>query len=56
MNQKYDRCEILLPKGAKADLQEYAKCNDLSLNALILNAIERQYHFNFDDYKKGAAE
>jgi len=57
--QHYEMITVCVPKGAKADLKDYAQANDLSLNALILKALERQYHFDFNSYKAndgGAAE
>lgn len=37
--QHYDRINILLPKGSKKALQEYAKANDKSVNKLILDLL-----------------
>lgn len=48
----YDTYRLRLPKGSKPDLQSYAKANDLSLNQLILKALERQYLFDFSKYKQ----
>lgn len=48
----YDRLYVQVPSGAKDDLQAYAKANDLSLNQLILKALERQYLFDFSKYKQ----
>ena len=38
--QHYDRISILLPKGKKKDLQEYAKANNLTVNQLIIQLLE----------------
>lgn len=40
--QNYDRITILVPKGKKAELQDYAKCNDISLSRLIMLALEEK--------------
>lgn len=50
--EHYDRIVLSVPKGYKEELQEYAQANDLSLNALILKAIERQYDFDFSKKKR----
>lgn len=47
----YDRLYVQVPSGAKEELQDYAKANDLSLNQLILRALEKQYMFDFSVYK-----
>ena len=40
--QNYGRIEVIVPKGKKAELQDYAKCNGVSLNKLILQALEEK--------------
>lgn len=51
--QNYDFVKLAMPKGAKAALQAYAKRQGVSLNILILRAVEQQYGFKFDNYKQG---
>lgn len=48
----YETFLLRFPKGYKAELQEYAKANDLSLQQLILKALESQYHFDFSQKPK----
>ncbi len=38
--EHYDRVTILLPKGKKKDLQEYAKANDKTVTQLIVQLLE----------------
>lgn len=38
--QHYDRILLLLPKGKKKDLQEYAKANGKTVNRLIIDLLE----------------
>lgn len=52
-NAHYDRCTIFLPKGAKSFLRKYAEDNHIynergkvSLNAMIIEAIEQYYHID----------
>lgn len=52
----YDKILLVLPKGAKAELKSYAQANDLSLNQLILKAIEKQYLFDFSNLHKQSAK
>ena len=40
--QSYDKILLRIPKGKKAELQDYAKCNGISLNKLILLALEEK--------------
>lgn len=38
--QHYDRITVLLPKGKKKDLQEYARANDTTVSKLIVQLLE----------------
>ena len=38
--QHYDRITILLPKGKKKDLQEYAEANGKTVSRLIIDLLE----------------
>ena len=38
--EHYDRVVILLPKGEREELKQYAKAQGMSTNAWILQAIE----------------
>jgi predicted DNA-binding protein len=38
----YDRMELLLPKGKKEEIQNYAKSKGKSTNAFVVEAIERE--------------
>lgn len=40
--QNYDSILLRVPKGKKAELQDYAKCNDISLSRLIMLALEEK--------------
>lgn len=42
----YDRLSLLVPKGRKADIQLEATVRGLSVNALIINALEECYGLN----------
>jgi hypothetical protein len=39
--EHYDRILFRIPKGRKAELKEYATIQDLSINQLILYAVEK---------------
>lgn len=38
--QHYDRITVLLPKGKKKDLQEYARANGTTVSKLIVQLLE----------------
>ena len=40
--ENYERINIFVPCGKKQELKEYANCNDISLNGLILRALEEK--------------
>lgn len=40
--ENYDRFLVTIPKGKKAELRDYAGCNDMSLNQLIVRALEEK--------------
>ncbi len=40
ISKAYDRINLTLPKGRKADIQAYADAQDTSVNALISRAID----------------
>jgi len=42
VREKYDRLELTMPKGKKADLQEHAAGRGESLNAFINRAADNQ--------------
>lgn len=48
--ENYDRVVFTVPKGRKADLKKVADAQGISLNRLIMNAIENCY--NIDLSKK----
>lgn len=39
--EKYDRIGLMVPKGQKSELQAIAAARGMSLNALILEAIQQ---------------
>lgn len=41
--EKYDRLLLQLPKGGKDTLKALAKQNRCSVNALVINALEKQH-------------
>lgn len=41
IQKNYDRINLTLPRGKKAELQEYAQANGESVNAFIARAIEK---------------
>ncbi len=50
--QNYDRLNIILRKGAKAEIKVFAESRNLSVNALVIQAIEKTYGLNLTDKKK----
>lgn len=38
----YDRLILLLPKGRKADIKAYADAKGMTMNQVIIGAVERQ--------------
>ena len=42
MKENYDRFNLVLPKGRKAELQEHAQARGESLNGLINRAIDHE--------------
>lgn len=40
MKERYDRVQLVLPKGRKAELQEIAERHNQSVNAFILSLID----------------
>lgn len=38
----YERLVVKIPKGKKAELSDYAKCNDVSLSKLVMLALEEK--------------
>lgn len=43
----YDNLKLILPKGKKEELKDYAKCNDISLAGLIKKAITKYSGIEF---------
>lgn len=43
----YDRISLLVPKGAREIIKEYAKENDVSVNNLIIQLLEREIGTSF---------
>lgn len=43
VKEKYDRVVLQIPKGSKDTLKALAKQNKCSVNALIINALEKQH-------------
>ena len=41
IQKNYDRINLTLPRGKKAELQEHAQANGESVNAFIARAIEK---------------
>ena len=41
--QHYDRMTLLLPKGKKKDLQEYAKANGKTASQVIVKLLEDEW-------------
>lgn len=46
--KNYDRVSLLLPKGKKEELKEFAALQDISVNELIKTAIYKTYKINLD--------
>lgn len=42
VKNNYDRVVLTLPKGKREEIKEYAKMEDKSLNAFIIQAIEEK--------------
>ena len=47
----YDRLNVLLPKGSKTALQSEAAKREKSVNALITEALEKQYGLDLSKKK-----
>ena len=42
LKERYDRIQIVVPKGRKAVIQAHAKANDDSLNSFVTTAIDER--------------
>lgn len=54
--EKYDEMKIVVPKGNKRLLKEYAEANGLSMADLIVAAVKRQYGIDLREKHSGGKE
>lgn len=50
-NKAYDRITIIVPKGRKATIEEYAAANGESMNALIARLLRAEMGIKDEDWK-----
>ena len=50
--QKYDRVNIMLPRGRKAQVEEYAKALGLSVNGLVNELLRGKLGLSVEEWKE----
>ena len=53
---KLDEIKIRMPKGRKADIEEYAKKKGLSVNALMTQLLQAELNMSEQDWKRSTEE
>lgn len=56
VRENYDRIGIKVPKGRKADIEDFAKSRDLSVNALISSLLQNEMGLSEDEWKRSPEE
>lgn len=51
LKEKYDSLRIVVPKGRKTDVEQYAKEQGLSVNSLVNNLLMNALRMSEDDWK-----
>lgn len=51
----YDRINIAIPKGRKADIEERAKLYGYTVNSWLNMIIQIQFHMSDEEWRKGSA-
>lgn len=51
-SKAYDRLNIVIPKGRKADVNAYAKGNGTTINALVSTFLQGELGLSDDEWKK----
>lgn len=46
MKENYEEIKLRVPKGKKKHIQQYAKSNNISVNALIWRLICKEFNIN----------
>ena len=52
MAKKYDRIQLVVPKGRKADIENYAKQQGESVNGLMNALLQKALGLTEDEWKK----
>lgn len=52
MAKKYDRIQLVVPKGRKADIEDYAKQRGESVNGLMNTLLQEALGLTEDEWKK----
>ena len=56
LTKKYDRIQLVVPKGRKADIETYAKKNGLSVNGWVCGFIREALGMNEEEWKQTEEE
>ena len=56
MAKKYDRIQLVVPKGRKADIEAYAKQNGESVNGLMNGFLRHALSMSEEEWKRVAEE
>ncbi len=51
LKEKYDSLRIVVPKGRKTDVEQYAKKQGLSVNSLVNNLLMNALRMSENDWK-----
>lgn len=51
MSNNYDEMKTRIPKGRKADVEQYAQANGLSVNGLVNGLLMREMGMNETEWK-----
>jgi len=56
MTKKYDRIQLVVPKGRKTDIEAFAKANGESVNGLMNGLLRKALRMSEEEWKNGTAE
>ena len=56
MAKKYDRIQLVVPKGRKADIDEYAKSHGESVNGIMNTLLREALNMTEEEWKETVGE
>lgn len=56
MAKKYDRIQLVVPKGRKADIDAYAKAHNESVNGIMNTLLREALNMTEEEWKESVGE